>query len=57
MVDPNATAHQNTIDLELDTATTLNISGDAGLIITATGGTLTIIPLLLWTHLELFSTR
>ena len=39
MVDSNATAHQNTIDLELDTATTLNISGDAGLIITATGGT------------------
>ena len=38
-MDSNATAHQNTIDLELDTATTLNISGDAGLIITATGGT------------------
>ena len=37
MVDSDTTDHQNTVDLELDTAaTTINVSGDAGLIITDT---------------------
>ena len=37
MDDTNTTAHQNTIDLGADSATTINISGDAGVIF-ATGG-------------------
>ena len=37
MTDTNATAHQNTLDLGADSATTINISGDAGVVF-ATGG-------------------
>ena len=37
MDDTSTTAHQNTIDLGADSATTINISGDAG-VVSATGG-------------------
>ena len=36
MVDSDTTDHQNTVDLEVAAATTINVSGDAGLIITDT---------------------
>jgi S-layer protein len=39
MDDTNTTAHQNTIDLGADSATTINISGDAGVIFATGGGT------------------
>jgi len=37
MTDTNTTAHQNTLDLGADSATTINISGNAGVVF-ATGG-------------------
>ena len=39
MDDTNTTAHQNTLDLGADSATTINISGDAGVIFATGGGT------------------
>lgn len=42
MDDTDTTAHQNTIDLTVAAATTLNVSGDAGLVITSTGGTVDV---------------
>ena len=42
MVDSNTTDHVNVVDLEVDSATTINVSGDTGLTITASGGSVDI---------------
>jgi len=42
MVDSNATDHVNVVDLEMAAATTINVSGDTGLTITNTGGSVDI---------------